>query len=123
MKNNIFGMMPVDLAYIRALTELVNACQSNNVMIDKVNFFNNGWHVTFKGHKGADAICHDSSYGSPYCMSSLYDEAHNNDWSKEARWETVGFPWDSDDVSVHDANELARYLRALNDGKVVWEDD
>ena len=35
-------------------------------------------------------------------------------------WETIGFPWDGDDVSVHDADELAFYLRCLDNGLTPW---
>ena len=113
-----FTPMQIDAAYINTLVELVSACRAQNVEIDKVSTFQGGWHVTFKDHEGADAICHEGSYGSPcyYCMNVN----HQNDWSRSGSWETIGFPWDGDDVSVHDANELAFYLRCLDNGLAPW---
>lgn len=122
MKNNVFEPMPVDGAYVKALVELVNACQMMEVEINKVHLFQNGWHVTFKGYDGADAVCHDGSYGSPCPFWHKSGAQHANDWTRESMWETIGFPWD-DDVSTHSAKELAFYLRALNEGKSVWEEN
>lgn len=110
---------PIDAAYINSLVNLVNACRECRVEIDKVGHYMNGWHVTFVGHDG-DAICHDGSYGSPCYMAGYLDKGHDNDWSRVGRWETIGFPWDYDDVSVHSAYELATMIRALNDGE-NWE--
>jgi hypothetical protein len=53
----------------------------------------------------------------------LPDGGHNNDWSHSGSWETIGFPWDYDDVSVHTAEELAFYLWALDNGKTPWEEN
>lgn len=122
MKNNIYEAMPVDGAYVKALVDLVNACQTMKVRIDKVHFFQNGWHVTFVGYDGADAVCHDGSKGSPCYTIFNPEKAHLNDWTRESKWETIGFPWDNDDVSVLTVSELAYYLRALNEGKVVWDE-
>lgn len=108
-----FTPMQIDAAYINSLVELVNACRAQEVELDTVQTFQGGWRVTFKGYDG-DAICHDHSYGSP-CYGAFFDErAHSNDWSRSGSWETIGFPWDHDDVSVHSAEELAANLLILN---------
>jgi len=117
-----FSTKSVDAAYINSLVDLVNACRYRHVEIDKVCHFQNGWHITFVGHPHADAVCHDGSYGSP-CSFWLPDGGHNNDWSRSGSWETIGFPWDYDDVSVHTAEELAFYLWALDNGKTPWEEN
>ena len=115
-----FSPKQIDAAYINSLVDLVNACRANNVEIDKVSHFQNGWHVTFKGYSHADAVCHDGSYGSP-CPFWLGEERYQNDWScRDGLWETIGFPWDYDDVSAHEAQELAEYLAALNRGETIW---
>ena len=119
-----FTLKTIDAAYINSLVDLVNACRANNVEINKVCHFQNGWHVTFATHPHADAICHDGSYGSP-CPFWLNEEnRYNNDWSyRSGLWETIGFPWDYDDVSTHTAEELAQYIAALNRGETPWEDN
>ena len=126
-----FSLKQIDAAYINALVDLVNACRANNVEIDKVRHFQNGQHVTFKGRLHANAVCHDGSYGTP-CPFWVEDgnERYKNNWScRSGLWETIGFPWDYDDVSVHDAEELAFYLHALNDRDRVgyipmpWEEE
>lgn len=117
-----FTAKQIDAAYINSLVELINACRANEVEIDEVWHYQNGFHVTFKGHKHADAICHDGSYGSP-CPYYLNKNQHNNDWSRSGLWETMGFPWDYDDVSIHSAEQLADYLLALNHGEIIWEDN
>lgn len=109
---NELTMKQIDAAYINSLVDLVNACRHYNVKIDEVRHHLNGWHVTFAGHPHADAICHDHSYGSPYYMCE-----HTNDWERNGEWETIGFPWDDDDVSVHTAEELAFYLYCLDQSK------
>lgn len=114
---NIFELQKVDAAYINSLVALVEACRAQHVNINEVRFFQNGWHVTFENYDG-DAVCHDGSYDSP-CRFGV----HNNDWSSVGSWETMGFPWDYHDVSVHDAGELAFYLRCLNEGLAPWEKD
>ena len=109
----------IDGAYVNSLVRLVNACNLMGVELDKVSFFQNGFHVTFKGYEGADAICHDGSYGSPCRMGCHRD----NDWSRYGEWETIGFPWDNGDVSYRSAKELASYIALLNSGKNFWEKD
>lgn len=115
-----FTPMQIDAPYINSLVELVNACRAQQVELDKVCAFQGGWQVTFKGHDGADAICHDRSYGSP-CYGAFFDKVMpSNDWSRSGAWETIGFPWDGVDVSVHNADELAFYLRCLNKDVTPW---
>ena len=121
MTNNeiAFTLQQIDAAYINSLVDLVNACRELDVKIDKVCHFQNGWHVTFTGYPHADAVCHDGSYGSP-CPFWAPNGGHNNDWSRSGYWETIGFPWDYNDVSTHTAEELAHMLKALHDG-FNWE--
>lgn len=107
-----FTTYQIDGAYVNALVDLVIECRKNKVNINTVQTYQGGWRVTFEQYDG-DAICHDSSYGSPYCLLSKRD--HKNDWSSSGFWETIGFPWDNDDVTVHSVEELAFYLRALNE--------
>ena len=125
MTNNemTFVLQQIDAAYINSLVDLVNACRYRHVKIDKVCHFQSGWHVTFAGHPHADAICHDGSYGSPCYMAGYLGQGHDNDWSRSGSWETIGFPWDYDDVSVHTAEELAFYLWSLDNGKTPWENN
>lgn len=115
MTNNeiTFTVQQIDAAYINSLVDLINTCRELGVKIDKVCHFQNGWHVTFTGLPHADAICHDGSYGSPCYMAGYLGKGHDNDWSRSGSWETIGFPWDYDDVSVHSARALAHMLNAL----------
>ena len=115
-----FTPMQIDAAYINSLVELVNACRAQSVDLDTVQTFQGGFRVTFKGYDG-DAICHDHSYGSPR-YGAFYDSkyAPDNDWSASGAWETIGFPWDHDDVSVHSADELAFFLRCLANDLAPW---
>lgn len=118
-----FTMKTIDAAYINSLVDLVNACRENNVEINEVRHFQNGWHVTFTGYPHADAVCHDGSYGSP-CPFWLGENRYKNDWTcHSGLWETIGFPWDYDDVSTHNAQELAHYLAALNRGEAPWKNN
>lgn len=119
-----FTPKQIDAAYVNALVDLICACRTWDVELDCVQHFQNGWCVTFKGHNG-DAICHDGSLGSPNYAPQLYPQStYQNDWSDDSgEWETIGFPWDNDNVSVHSADELAYYLRCLNDGKITpWNE-
>lgn len=118
-RNMAFVVQEIDGAYVNSLVRLVNACNLMGVELDKVSFFQNGFRVTFKGYEGADAICHDGSYGSPCYMGCYRD----NDWSRYGRWETIGFPWDDGDVSYRSAEELASYIALLNSGKNIWKKD
>lgn len=116
-----FEMNMVDGAYVNTLVDFINACRAQGVEIDKVNTFQNGWLITFEGFNG-DAICHDGSYGSP-CYYGDMTDAHKNDWSRTGEWETIGFPWDGDDVSVHTSGELAFYLHCLKLGLAPWDNE
>lgn len=122
MNNNeiAFTNQQVDAAYINSLVDLINACRENRVAIDKVTYYQHGWSVTFKGYSG-DAICHSGSYGSPCYMGLYIPEVERNNWDNSGRWETIGFPWDGGDVSVHSANALAAMIAALNRGD-NWEE-
>ena len=114
-----FTNQQIDAAYVNSLVDLVNACRKHDVEIDKVAYYQHGWSVTFKGYDG-DAICHSGSYGSP-CYGGLYrPEAEDNDWNNCGRWETIGFPWDDIDASVHSAETLALIISALNNG-IDWQ--
>ena len=113
--NYAFTPHQIDAAYINSLVNLVNICRELNVKLDTVQTFQNGWRVTFEGFEG-DAICHDHSYGSP-CYGGIFDNTvHTNDWSRSGSWETINFPWDNDDVSVHNAETLVHMIAALRDG-------
>lgn len=109
-----FTNQQVDAAYVNSLVDLITECRKYGVEIDKVSYYQHGWVVTFKDYPDADAICHNGSMGSP-CYGGLYDpKAEKNDWNDCGRWETIGFPWDRGDVSVHRAEVLARMIHALN---------
>lgn len=120
--NHAFTPTIVDAAYVLALCELVGKCRAYGVNINTVQAYQNGWRVTFENFNG-DAICHDGSYGSPYYHDYFNSDRYENDWSKifGYEWETIGFPWDGDDVSVHSATELAFYLAELKRGKRDWD--
>lgn len=123
MANNeiAFTNQQVDAAYVNSLVDLVTACRKYSVEIDKVSYYQHGWVVTFKNYPDADAICHNGSMGSP-CYGGLYNpEVEDNDWNNSGHWETIGFPWDGEDVSVHSADVLARMIHAL-DYDLNWEE-
>ena len=122
-----FIPMEIDAAYINTLVNLVNACRKEGVEINTVSHFQSGWHVTFKGFDGADAICHDHSYGSPNYMTTFLGKENTNDWSREGEWETMGFPWDQNNegISIHCSEHLAHMIRQLLNGEKYddsWED-
>lgn len=94
-----FTQVNLNMVYVIALNDLLNACKENGVEIEKVCFFQNGFIVIFEGIKG-DAIIHDNSYGH------LWGE-----------WETIGMPWDYGDVTVHEPEELGKLLGALKHGE------
>lgn len=125
MKNNNDAFRPdqIDAMYINSLVDLINACREAGVEVDKVCHYQNGWHVTFKGFDHADAICHDGSYGNPIYNRYFEENKYHNDWNEHGDWETIGFPWDGNDVSVHSAQELALYLAVLKNGSNMWERD
>lgn len=121
--DSVFTPDQIDAAYVNSLVDLINACRAVGVEVDKVCHFQNGWHVTFKGFDGADAVCHDGSYGSPIYNRFFQEDKYHNDWNEHGEWETIGFPWDYGDVSVHSAQELALYISALKNGTNVWKRD
>ena len=92
----------IDGAYINTLVNFVNWCNCYGVKINEVFNFANGYCITFKGIEHADIICHDGSLGSPCRFGN-----HNNDFNAVGQWESMGFPWDDDDVSIHDSEEIA----------------
>ena len=112
----------IDGAYVNELVDLISSCRDYGTKVDSVRFFRNGWHVTFEGISNAEAVCHDYSYGSPCFMC-----VHNNDWGiTQSAWETIGFPWDNDDVSVHDADWVACMVARLQQGEQyndIWEEE
>ena len=116
-----FTPKQIDAAYINTLVNFINACRENDVKLNTVQYFQNGWRITFIGCDG-DAICHDGSYGSPNYMPDFYpDKTNQNDWNDLGEWETIGFPWDSNDVSVHNSAELAKMIAAYQRGEYYEE--
>lgn len=113
----------IDAAYINALVSFINACRENCVELDTVQHFQNGWRITFIGCAG-DAVCHDGSYGSPNYAPTFYPESTNqNDWDDfSGAWETIGFPWDGDDVSIHSSAELAEMIGEYQRGEYHEEE-
>lgn len=101
MIKNFTNYEPVELDMTRAnaLADLLIACRANEVKIDKLLFVQDGYEITFEGVDG-DAICHEHSYGRSAGL-----------------WESYKMPWDYDDVSVHDAETLAKLVKAVQDGK------
>ena len=99
---NEFTPVAINPIYVNGLVELVALCRAHNVEVTKVQFFQNGFRVEFEVDDG-DAILHDGSYGR-----------------NDGTWETIGFPWDGDDVSCHDSDTLAKMLNALKTGE-DWE--
>ena len=118
-----FSLKQIDAAYINTLVDFINACRKNGVKINAVKHFQNGWHITFTDCLG-DAVCHDGSYGSPNYAPEFYPEtAYQNDWNKSGEWETIGFPWDGGDVSVHNSEELAQLIAAYQRGEYTEEQE
>lgn len=97
-----FHPQELNVERVCALSELVSACKKEDVKITKAYFYQNGFQVQFEDIPG-DAILHDGSYGKIWC-----------------HFETIGMPWDNDDVSVHDPETLAKLLGALKRGE-DWE--
>ena len=120
---NEYTQKPIDAAYINALVDFINACRKHHVKLDTVQHFQNGWRITFIGCHG-DAICHDGSYGSPNYAPDFYPESTNqNDWNDFSdAWKTIGFPWDSNDVSVHSSAELAEMIGDYQRGEYHEEE-
>ena len=82
----------VDIARLHSLFNLMSLCKEKNVGITRIVVYMHGFVVTFEDWDG-DAILHDGSYEN-----------------EKYKWETIGFPWDGEDVSVHSAEELASLL-------------
>lgn len=95
-----YDPITLDLKRVESLHNLMRACETLLVHIRSVQFYMNGFRVTFEDWKG-DAILHDGSKNG----RDTYD------------WETVGFPWDGDDVSVHSPVELAFLLHDYKNGE------
>ena len=88
--------MELNMNYFNSLVTLTCECARNGIVISKVTQLWNGFKVKFEGFPYADAILHDGSYGH---MDGL--------------WESIGFPWDEDDVSTHTPSELAYLIGQL----------
>lgn len=93
-----FDPITLDLKRVESLHNLMRACETLLVHIRDIQLYMNGFRVTFEDWEG-DAILHDWSYGH-----ENYD------------WETINFPWDEDDVSVHSAKDLAFLLHTYKYG-------
>lgn len=93
----------INPVYVNGLIALVEACAENGVKITEIRNHMNGFIVLFDV-EGGDAILHDGSYGRGI-----------------GEWETMGFPWDGIDVSVHDADTLAQLLAAVKNGE-DWQE-
>lgn len=98
-----FDFKKIDAAYVNSLTNLIELCRRTGAEIEQVYSYLDGWVVTFKGIEDADAACHN---GTNQAERNLEDHDPNN-WETEYKWETIGFPWDEDDVSRHTAEWLA----------------
>ena len=96
MNTNTCESHDVHPLYARCLSTLVYLCEANNIGIQSITAYCHGFKVVFEGHEEGDAIIHDYSYCSAAGM-----------------WETMGFPWDYGDVSVHDTRELVALVKGL----------
>lgn len=94
-----YSPIVLDRERVESLYQLMRACDTMMVRIRDIQFYMNGFRVTFEDWKG-DAILHDESY---MCDSYV--------------WETIGFPWDGDDESVHSPVELAFLLHTYKYGE------
>lgn len=100
----------IRFSHVNALFALMQACDEYNVRISKIQYVENGFRVEFAGFPYADAIAHEGSYGA----------VKNNYQDSVSDWETIGFPWDCDDVTVHTARALAAMIAAIKNGD-NWE--
>lgn len=91
--------VPIKSEYIDALVDLHNQCNQRGVSFSNVTFFQNGFCVTFENIDG-DAVMHDGT--TPY---------------RGYFWETMGMPWDYDDISLHSSIGLAQLLAAYLHGE------
>jgi len=85
--------------YVSALVDLITECRNYDIKTE-VRPHCNGFIVLFPEIGKGDAICHDFSY----C-------------NEQGVWETMGFPWDGEDVSVHENKCLVRMLAAFKEGR------
>ena len=97
-----FVNQTINLDRLKTLIKLFNECEKNEIVITRTSYYLNGFSVSFEGMDG-DAILHDNSKGQSLCL-----------------WETIGMPWDRDNVSVHGTCSLVRMLKACKD-KEDWE--
>lgn len=105
MNDSMYNRHEIDRARVYSLATLITCCAQAGITLSKVYSFMGGFQVVFEGFEElGDAILHDGSYGNKSC------------W-----WETIGFPWDNGDVSVHAPDELACMLYALKNG-LDWKD-
>ena len=77
---------------VTTLANLIHLCNIFNISVCDIFFIHNGFAITFENWDG-DAVLHKYSMGNKHNM-----------------WETMGFPWDSNDVSAHTTEELIRLL-------------
>ena len=101
-ETNAFSPVNLSIGRAKALAELLMSCKYLGVGVKAVKYYLRGFLVEFEGYEG-NAVLHDGSYGRQSFM-----------------WETIDFPWDGDDVSVHTSHQLAHMLCALNKGE-PWE--
>jgi len=94
-----FVQQKIDQNRLRTLVELFNECKKNGIEITDTYYYLEGFSVIFEGMQG-DAILHANSRGHGLCL-----------------WETIGMPWDGDDVSIHTTNTLVKMLKAYKDNK------
>lgn len=85
--------MELDINRFYSLAVLTSECARYGVALSHVETFENGFQVMFAGCPNCDAILHDYSYGNNKLL-----------------WESMGFPWDGNDVSTHTATELAALI-------------
>ena len=104
MDNNLlaYHKMPINLDRLQSLGALLQQCEEEGIKIKEAFSYMNGFLLIFEDIPG-DAILHDGSYARDWC------------W-----WETIGMPWDGEDVSTHDPVTLGRMLGALKRGE-DWE--
>ena len=88
--------------YFDGVNELLGWCRRCGVKVQSIRYHYHGFQVMFEGIEG-DAILHDGSYGN-----------------KRNHWETMGMPWDKDDISVHDAYTLVHMIATYLEGE-DWE--
>lgn len=79
--------------YLDAFTELMTAINCYHLHVNDIQVYLNGFRVTFKEYPDGDILCHDGSYGNT-----------------QGLWESYGFPWDENDVTVQTAQEFCHKL-------------